>query len=89
MTASFSSVTDETFQRDVIGARKDLPVLLDCWAPGGGPCRTIAPVLDQLAAEAAGKYQIAKLNVDENPAPPASSGFRASPPCSFSKRAGS
>ena len=58
-------VTDDSFQRDVLGIR-DRPVLLDCWAPWCGPCRMIAPVLEQLAAEASGKYVIAKLNVDEN-----------------------
>jgi len=58
-------VTDQTFNREVLsygGA-----VLLDCWAPWCGPCRTVAPVLDQLAQEYAGRIRIAKLNVDENP----------------------
>lgn len=58
-------VTDATFSREVLGVR-GVPVLLDCWAPWCGPCRMIAPVLDELAATAAGRYRIAKLNVDEN-----------------------
>ena len=59
-------VTDATFAREVLQAGTR-PVLLDCWAPWCGPCRIIAPVLDQLAAESGGRYLIAKLNVDENP----------------------
>ena len=59
-------VTDDSFQRDVI-ERSGTPILVDAWAPWCGPCRAIAPVLDQLAAESQGKYRIAKLNVDENP----------------------
>ncbi|HEX8494014.1 MAG TPA: thioredoxin [Pyrinomonadaceae bacterium] len=60
------TVTDATFEREVL-QMGSMPVLLDCWAPWCGPCRMIAPVLDQLAAEANGQYRIAKLNVDENP----------------------
>ena len=59
-------ITDETFQGEVIEAH-GIPVLVDAWAPWCGPCRAIAPVLDQLAAESQGRYRIAKLNVDENP----------------------
>jgi thioredoxin len=60
-------VTDATFASDVVSASASLPVLVDAWAPWCGPCRMIAPVLDQLAAESGGRYKIAKLNVDENP----------------------
>ena len=58
-------VKDETFEREVLKARGT--VLMDCWAPWCGPCRTIGPIMEQLAAESNGRYRIAKLNVDENP----------------------
>ncbi len=59
-------VSDKTFSEEIISAT--VPVLLDCWAPWCGPCRTIGPIIDQLAKEFAGKVKFAKLNVDENPA---------------------
>lgn len=59
-------VTDATFASEV--ERSTLPVLLDLWAPWCAPCRMIAPVLEQLATEMAGRLRIAKLNVDENQA---------------------
>ena len=60
------NITDDTFEREVLQTT-GRPVLVDCWAPWCGPCRMIAPVLDQLAAESNGTYRIVKLNVDENP----------------------
>lgn len=60
------NITDQSFEREVLQT-SGRPVLVDCWAPWCGPCRMIAPVLDQLAAESQGRYRIAKLNVDENP----------------------
>jgi thioredoxin len=60
-------VTDASFAQDVVAASSSKPVLVDAWAEWCGPCRLIAPVLDQLAAESNGRYKIAKLNVDENP----------------------
>ena len=61
------TVTDATFEREVLGATDGRPVLVDMWAEWCGPCRMIAPALDQLAAESGGRYRVAKLNVDENP----------------------
>src|ERR1041385_5326445 len=60
-------VTDASFSTEVIEASSLRPVLVDAWAEWCGPCRMIAPVLDQLAAESQGRYRIAKVNVDENP----------------------
>ncbi|MBA3442653.1 MAG: thioredoxin [Pyrinomonadaceae bacterium] len=71
-------ITDASFTRDVMqaGAR---PVLLDCWAEWCGPCRMIGPIIDQLAAESAGRYITAKLNVDENPRTAAQLGIQSIP----------
>jgi thioredoxin len=73
------AVTDSTFARDVVEASASRPVLLDCWAEWCGPCRMLAPALDQLAAESAGLYRVAKLNVDENPQTAAALGIQSIP----------
>ena len=60
------TVTDATLPQELSRAG-DRPVLVDAWAPWCGPCRMIAPVMDELAAESGGRYVVAKLNVDDNP----------------------
>lgn len=70
-------VTDATFEQDVL--KSDLPVLLDFWADWCGPCKMIAPVLEQLAEELDGQVRIAKLNVDENRMIAAQYGIRGIP----------
>lgn len=70
-------VSDSSFEADVLKA--DLPVMVDFWAPWCGPCKAIAPMVEELAAEYDGKIKIAKMNVDDNPATPGKYGIRAIP----------
>ena len=77
MSEHISAVTDSSFEQDVL--KSDLPVLVDFWAEWCGPCRMIAPVLEQLAVEHNGNIKIVKLNVDENPATPPKFGIRGIP----------
>jgi len=70
-------LTDDTFEEEVI--KSEGPVLVDYWADWCGPCKMIAPILDEIADEYASKVKIAKLNIDENPATPPKYGIRGIP----------
>jgi thioredoxin 1 len=69
--------TDDKFQDDVL--ESDVPVLVDYWAEWCGPCKMIAPVLDEIANDYDGKLKIVKLNIDENPRTPPKYGIRGIP----------
>ena len=77
MGQNTKSVTDQSFQADVLDA--DKPVLVDFWAEWCGPCRMIAPALEEIAGELADKVSIVKINIDENPDTPGKYGVRGIP----------
>ena len=70
-------VTDESFEKDVLQA--NAPVLVDFWAEWCGPCKQIAPALEQISDELSGKVTIAKLNIEESPTTPSRYGVRGIP----------
>ena len=74
---ALASVTDSSFQADVLDAQK--PVLVDFWAEWCGPCRMIAPSLEELSSELGDRVEIVKLNIDENPEAPGRYGVRGIP----------
>jgi len=69
--------TDDKFEQEVVNAEG--PVLVDYWADWCGPCKMIAPILDEIADEYDGKLKVVKLNIDENPATPPKFGIRGIP----------
>ncbi|HEX22238.1 Thioredoxin [hydrothermal vent metagenome] len=77
MSGNIVYLSDDSFEEEVVNA--DGPVLVDYWADWCGPCKMIAPILDEIAEEYKGKVKIAKLNIDENPATPPKFGIRGIP----------
>jgi thioredoxin 1 len=75
--ANVTHVTDANFEQEVL--KSATPVLIDFWAPWCGPCRAIAPIVDELAGEYAGRLKVVKVNVDDNPMTPGRYGVRGIP----------
>jgi thioredoxin len=76
-SANIVNVTDANFEQEVLKSAQ--PVLIDFWAPWCGPCKAIAPIIDDLAGEYAGRLKVVKINVDDNPEVPARYGVRGIP----------
>ena len=77
MSEKMIHVTDDSFDSDVL--KSDKPVLVDYWAEWCGPCKMIAPILDELSGEYADRVRVAKLNIDHNPQTPPKYGIRGIP----------
>lgn len=77
MSKDIIQLSDATFEQEVL--KSTVPVLVDYWAEWCGPCKMIAPLLDEIATEFAGKVKVAKLNIDHNPGTPPRYGIRGIP----------
>jgi len=77
MVENILNVNDDSFDEDVLNS--DTPVLIDYWAEWCGPCKMIAPTLEEVASEYQGRVKVAKLNIDDNPGTPPKYGIRSIP----------
>ncbi|MEA3292021.1 MAG: thioredoxin TrxA [Pseudomonadota bacterium] len=77
MSVKIVHVDDDSFEEEVLNSKE--PVLIDYWAEWCGPCKMIAPILDEIAEEYGGKIKIAKINIDDNPETPPKYGIRGIP----------
>jgi thioredoxin 1 len=83
MAEGIKEIDDSNFEDEVL--KSDMPVLVDFWAPWCGPCKAIAPIIDELSKDFSGKLKFTKFNVDESPLTPGKYGIRAIPTLIFFK----
>lgn len=83
MAGKVGEISDSTFEGEVL--KSNVPVLVDFWAPWCGPCKSIAPVLEEIAGDYEGKLKVVKVNVDDNPRSPTQYGVRGIPNLVFFK----